>query len=49
MYFYFVKTQPLMRHSMEHNKQMILGTEKGHISGTVLLHVGKKYRIITAD
>ena len=27
---------------MEHNKQMILGTEKGHISGTVLLHVGKK-------
>ena len=38
-----------MRHSMEHNKQMILRTLKRYINGTVLLHVGKRYRIITAD
>ena len=30
-------------------KQMILRTLKKYINGTVLLHVGKRYRIITAD
>ena len=34
---------------MEHNKQMILRTEKKYINGAVLLHVGKRQGIITAD
>ena len=34
---------------MEHNKQMILRTLKRYMNGTVLLHVGKRYMIITAD
>ena len=34
---------------MEHNKQMIPRTEKRYINGTVLLHVGKRQGIITAD
>ena len=34
---------------MEHNKQMILRSEKRYINGTVLLHVEKRQGIITAD
>ena len=34
---------------MEHNKKIILRTEKRYINGTVLLHVGKRQGIITAD
>ena len=34
---------------MEHNKQIILRTEKSYINGTVLLYVGKRQGIITAD
>ena len=44
-----MKTQSLMRHSMEDNMQMILRNWKRYIDGTVVLHVGKRYRIITAD
>ena len=38
-----------MRHSVENNKQMILRTEKRYANVTVLLHVGKRQGIITAD
>ena len=34
---------------MEHNKQMILRTEKRYINRTVLLHAEKREVIITAD
>ena len=33
---------------MEHNKQMILRTEKKYINGSVHLHVRKRQGIITA-
>ena len=34
---------------MEHNKQMILRTENRYINGTVLLHIGERQGIKTAD